>query len=45
MTEEEAKKVCMNAIEAGIYHDLGCQTYIPFWKIILLQINNYVTKK
>ena len=23
MTEEEAKQMCINAIEAGIYHDLG----------------------
>ena len=23
MTEEEAKKMCIDAIEAGIYHDLG----------------------
>lgn len=23
MTEDEAKKMCMDAIEAGIYHDLG----------------------
>ena len=23
MTEDEAKQMCMNAIEAGIYHDLG----------------------
>ena len=23
MTETEAKQICINAIEAGIYHDLG----------------------
>lgn len=23
MTEEEAKEMCIKAIEAGIYHDLG----------------------
>lgn len=23
MTEEEAKQLCMEAIEAGVYHDLG----------------------
>jgi 20S proteasome subunit beta 2 len=23
MTEQEAKDLCMEAIEAGIYHDLG----------------------
>ena len=23
MTEDEAKQLCINAIEAGVYHDLG----------------------